>query len=69
MWKGLTLLGSIFKRDKDKTKYLTRDEQKKIRTYINPGRLCDLCLNEYKHQTKAGTLLCEVCLQERRKNV
>ena len=68
MWEGLTSLGSMFTQRKDKPKYLTRDEQKKIRKQINPDKLCGLCLNEYRHQTKDGTMLCEVCYQERKKD-
>jgi hypothetical protein len=68
MWKGLISLGSMFSTKKDKPKYLTREEQKKIRKQINPHKLCGLCLNEYEHQAKDGTMLCEVCYQERKKD-
>lgn len=68
MWKGLQMIGSMFRQNKDKPKYLTRDEQMKVRKQINPSTICDLCLNSYKHQTKDGAMLCEVCHQERNKD-
>jgi len=68
MWEGLTTLGSMFSTKKDKPKYLTREEQKKIRKQLNPHKMCDLCLNDYRHQAKDGTLLCEECHQERKNN-
>ena len=68
MWKGLQMFGDMFRADKDKPIYLTREEQKKIRKQINPDKICGLCLNEYKHQAKDGTMLCEICHQERKKD-
>jgi hypothetical protein len=68
MWKGLGMLGSMFRQDKDAPKFLSREEQKKIRKQLNPHKMCDLCLNDYRHQAKDGTLLCEVCYRERKNN-
>ena len=68
MWKGLTMLGSMFSIKKDKPKYLTREEQKRIRASFNKINLCDECLFEYQHQTKDGTMLCDICYQERKSN-
>ena len=59
------MLGSMFSQSKDKPKYLTRDEQVRIRKTFNKDKVCDKCLAEYKHQGVDGSMLCEECYKER----
>lgn len=34
------------------------------RTITDPNKLCSWCMNEYKHQTPNGLLLCDECNKE-----
>lgn len=48
---------------------LSRDDQKKVRSMINPSKICGLCLFDYEHQTVDGTMLCGQCYEERKKEI
>ena len=60
--KGLIYLGKIIKSYRSYS--LSREKQKIVRQHINPNNICDSCLEEYKHQTKEGDLLCSKCYIE-----
>ena len=62
--KGLDMLGKMFRNRKDEPKYLSRDDQKRIRKKINVNKICDLCLYDYDRQTVDGRMLCELCFKE-----
>ena len=44
---------------------LSRDDQKKLRSMINPTKICDKCLFDYEIQTVDGSMLCQECYKER----
>ncbi len=60
--KGLLYLGRIIKSYRGYS--LSREKQKIVRQSINPKSLCDRCLEDYRHQTKEGDLLCSKCYVE-----
>ena len=59
MMKGLEFLGSVLA--SSVLKKIPYERQKQIRKTLNPERICDLCLADYKHQTKDGQRLCSRC--------
>ena len=60
--KGLTYLGKLI------SSYIgnkiPHEKQKLIRLEINPDKICDWCLSDYKHQTRDGKMLCYRCYSE-----
>ncbi len=40
---------------------IPHERQKLIRARINPNKICDWCLGNYKYQTKDGKMLCSKC--------
>jgi len=60
--KGLMYLGKLIKSYRGYS--LSREKQKIVRQSINPRSICDCCLENYKHQTKEGNLLCSICYVE-----
>ena len=60
--KGLVYLGSLIRSYTDNE--IPRAKQKSIRKKINPLKICELCLSDYKHQTRSGLMLCDKCHKE-----
>jgi hypothetical protein len=60
--KGLRFIGSMLV--SSLVKKVPFEEQKEIRKTLNPERICDLCLADYKFQTKDGQRLCSKCFIE-----
>jgi protein-arginine kinase activator protein McsA len=62
--KSLKFLGKIIL--SNFIKKIPHERQKEIRKTINPSKICDLCLSNYKHQTIFGQILCSRCYNEYR---
>jgi len=60
--KGLKFIGSMLV--SSLVKKIPFAKQKEIRKTLNPERICDLCLADYKYQTKDGQRLCSRCYLE-----
>jgi len=46
------------------TRPISREIEIKIRKKLNPSKICDWCLSDYKHQTKRGSKLCGKCYED-----
>jgi protein-arginine kinase activator protein McsA len=60
--KGLRFIGSMLV--SSFVKKIPFEKQKEIRKTLSSERICDLCLADYKHQTKDGQRLCSKCFIE-----
>jgi formylmethanofuran dehydrogenase subunit E len=63
--KGLKYIGEMMSSyQKDITKPFTKEVERMIRKKINPHKICDICLEDYTHQTKQGDKLCKDCYED-----
>jgi hypothetical protein len=60
--KGLKFIGNMLV--SSLVKKIPFEKQKEIRKTLNPERICDLCLADYRFQTKDGQTLCSRCFIE-----